>query len=114
MRVKAFKQLIDKKLLLTTEEAAEIMGVKESAVRGFTRRKRKKSLPVIKIGKCMLYKKADLIKFIKFIRLTPEEVLGAVDNLKKTIDSMPGGDCNKDQEGPGSDSETPEEKEKLY
>lgn len=62
LKVKAFKKLITKKILLTTEEAANAFGVRESAVRGFARLK-KNPLPVIKIGKSMLYKRTDIVKF---------------------------------------------------
>ena len=122
-RIKAFKQLVDKKVLLTTEEAVLAFGMHpshESAVRGFTRLK-KNPLPVIKIGKSMFYKRTDIVKFKassdNFNRLKKkieekcqgikEKILKEEqENHQSAVDTP-----DQNQQGPGDEIETSKDDE---
>ena len=109
-RIKAFQQLLDKKILVTTEEAAGILGgVRESHVRGLAYLKRD-PLPMIRIGKSMLYKRSDLIKFktnsANFERLRKKIDKKAKDIKKRIQDEEK--KLEQDQKGPGEGIETPQ------
>ena len=114
-RIKAFTQLLDKKVLLTTQEAAELLEVHEGLIRGFARAK-KHPIWAIKVGSSMLYKKADLDNFKKNNLARLKKLTGAKSDMpppdkqeeSDTPDQTPAEDQSQENDEDLGSSGTPE------